>query len=91
MLNSIMDYIRQNHPDAASSIKDDIHWVKTSSAKKIGYTGATYTSNGWTVAIGHAVTAEIIHEVKAEYSNQEIVWQGTITSGIITENNFAKK
>ena len=91
MLRSIMRYIEQKHPDAAPFIKESIAWTKSSSVKRIGYTGATYNGDGWTVTIGHAVTAELIYEVRAEYHSGEIVWTGTIKDSTITEESYTRK
>lgn len=60
-VSTIMDYIKQNHPDAAPFIKEGMSWAKTSGPKQMGYTEATYTGDGWTVTIGRAVTAEIVY------------------------------
>lgn len=88
MLNSVMDYIKANHPDAAPFIKENMKWAETVSAKRPGYTGVTYSASGWTVTIGHAVTAEIIYDVRAEYPSGKIVWVGTIKDSVITEESY---
>ena len=91
MLSTIMAYIKQNHPDAAPFIKEDMSWAKTSSPKQMGYTEATYTGDGWTVTIGHAVTAEVVYEVRAAYDKEAMVWSGTIKDDVITETNYTGK
>ena len=91
MLDSVMDYIKQNHPATAPFIEEDIHWARSTTVRKIGYTRATYTGDGWTVAIGHAITAEVIYEVKAEYAEEGIVWVGTIKDGVVTEKSYTEK
>jgi len=91
MLNSVMNYIKANHPDAAPFIKEKISWTQSSSVKRMGYTASTYTGNGWTVTIGHAVTAEVIYEIRAEYTKEGIVWVGTIKDNVITENSYIKR
>jgi hypothetical protein len=88
MLNSVMDYIKANHADAAPFIKEGMKWTETVPAKRPGYTGVTYSASGWTVAIGHAVTAEIIYDVRAEYRGGKIVWVGIIKEGGITEESY---
>jgi hypothetical protein len=88
MLNSVMDYIKANHTDAAPFIKEDMKWTEAGSAKRPGFTGVTYNAGGWTVAIGHAVTAEVIYDVRAEYRGGKIVWVGTIKEGTITEESY---
>jgi hypothetical protein len=91
MLNSIMHYIEQKHPDAAPFIKENTAWIKSGSIKRIGYTEATYDGDGWTVTIGHAATAELIYEVRAEYHSGEIVWTGIIKDDTITEESYIGK
>ena len=91
MLNNVMDYIKANHPDAAPFIKENMSWTQSSSIKRVGYTEATYNSDGWAVTIGHAVTAEIIYEIKAEYHSGEIVWTGTVKNSTITEESYTAK
>jgi hypothetical protein len=91
MLNSIMHYIEQKHPDVAPFIKENIAWTRSGSVKRVGYTEATYDGDGWAVTIGHAVTAELIYEVRAEYHSGEIVWIGTVKNDIITEESYARK
>jgi len=91
ILNSVMDYIEENHPAAAPFIREGVYWAKTSCPKQMGYTEATYTGDGWTVTIGHAVTAEIVYEVRAAYDKEGIVWNGTIKDEVITETNYTGK
>lgn len=91
MLNNVMTYIKDKHPDAAPFIRDKIQWTNTSTDKRIGYTRSTYTGESWTVTIGHAATAEVRYEVRAEYKNEMIVWMGTIKDSTITEEGYIKK
>ena len=91
MLSMVMAYIKQNHPDAAPFIKEGMSWAKTSGPKQMGYTEATYTGDGWTVTVGHAVTAEVVYEVRAAYDKEGIVWRGTIKDDVITETNYTGK
>ena len=91
MLSTVMAYIKQNHPDATPFMKEGISWAKTSGPKQMGYTEATYTGDGWTVSIGHAVTAEVVYEVRAAYDKEGIVWNGTIKDEVITETNYTGK
>jgi hypothetical protein len=91
MLNGIMNYIKANHPDAKPFIKDKMSWTQNSSIKRVGYTAVTYSGDGWTVTIGHAVTAEVIYEIRAEYNKEDIVWVGTIQDNTVTENSYVKR
>lgn len=90
ILNSVMDYIKQNHPDAAAFIKENMPWTKSSQVIKVGYTRYAYTGDGWTVTIGHAITAEVIYEVTAEYNDERIIWVGTVKDSAITEKSYTK-
>jgi len=91
MLDSVMDYIKQNHPDAAPFIKENIPWTARTEVLSDGYSRDVFTGNGWTVTIGHAVTAEVIYEVTAEYNDERIIWVGMIKGGVITEKSYTKK
>lgn len=91
MLSTVMAYIKQNHPDATPFINESIYWAKTSGPKQMGYTEATYSGDGWSVTIGHAVTAEVVYEVRAAYDKEGIVWSGTIEDDVITETNYTGK
>jgi hypothetical protein len=91
MLNSVMNYIKANHTDAAPFIKENIPWAESSTVKRMGYTGYTYIGDGWTVTIGHAVTAEVIYEIRAEYDSGKIVWTGTVKDNTITEEGYTTK
>ena len=91
MLNSVMNYIKANHPDATPFIKEKMSWSESSSIKRIGYTAFTYMGNGWTVTIGHAVTAEVIYEIRAEYDSGKIIWTSTMKDNTITEEGYTTK
>ena len=90
-LNSVMDYIKQTHPDAAAFIKEDMSWTKTSQTITVGSTQHIYTSDGWTVSISHVIAAEVFYDVRAEYNNEAIVWIGTVKDGVITERGYTTK
>ena len=90
MLNSVMDYMKANHPDAAPFIKENIKWTKSVPERKVGYTDVTYAGSGWTVTIGHAITPEVIYDVRAEYPEKRIVWIGTVKDNVIAEESYTK-
>jgi len=91
MLNSVMGYIKQNHPDATPFIRETMSWTRSSQVISVGHTQYVYTSDGWTVTIGHAVTAEVIYGIRAEYNNERIVWVGMNKAGVITEKSYTKQ
>lgn len=86
-----MDYIKQNHPDAAPLIKENMSWSESSQTTADGYSRFAYTSNDWTVTIGYAITPDVIYDVRAEYKSEEIVWVGKVKSGVITEKSYTKQ
>ena len=87
-LNSVMDYIKQHHSDAAQFISGDISWTRTSQSALPGYTSNVYDGDGWTVTIGRAIVPEFFYEVRAEHSAEAIVWLGRIENGTITETSY---
>ena len=91
ILNRVMDYIKQSHLDAAPFIKENTPWTKSSSVKRMGYSGYTYAGGGWVVSIGHSAAAEMVYDVRAEYDDKGIVWVGTIKDDIITEESYIRK
>jgi uncharacterized metal-binding protein len=91
ILSSVMDYIKENHPNAAPFIRDNMSWTKSSQVIKVGYSRYVYTVDGWAITIGHAATAKVVYEVKAECAQEGIVWVGTIKDDIITEKSYTKK
>ena len=88
--DSVMDYIKQNHLDAAPFIKEDMSWTKSSPVILDGYSRDFFTGDGWKVTVGHAVTAEVIYEVRTEHNGERIVWVGTVKDGTITEESYTK-
>jgi hypothetical protein len=91
MLNSIMAYIRNNHPDAKPFIEDNMEWMRSKMIILPGNTRSIYIANGWTVYISHSATKELFYGIRAEYSNEnKIVWIGEIRDGIVTEKSYSK-
>lgn len=88
--DSVMDYIKQNHPDAAPFIEEDISWTKSSQDITVGHSRYVYTGGCWTLKIGHSITAEVIYGIEAECSEAGILWVGTIKGGTITEEGYTK-
>lgn len=93
MLASIMEYIKQNHPDAAPFINDNIAFTLSSSTGKDtqGYGRATYTGGGWTVNIGSPFVPDYAYDLTADYGNGKIVWLGTSKNGQIEEGSYTKR
>jgi len=92
MLDSVMSYIKQNHPDAAPFINDNIVFTLSSSTGKDtqGYSGATYTGGEWTVTIGRTIVPDSVDGIMADYNNGQIVWIGNSKNGLIEEKSYTK-
>lgn len=88
ILNSVMDYVKQNHSDAAAVINQDISWTRTSQTVRFGYTKNVYAGDGWTVTIGRTIVPEVFYDARAEYGGEAIVWVGRIENGVITESSY---
>lgn len=88
ILNSIMNYIEENHPDAAAFIEGDISWTKVSTTILFGHTQNVYTGDGWTVGIGHTITVEPFLDISAKYNDGAITWVGIIKENVITESSY---
>lgn len=90
MLTKVMDYIKQNHQDAAPFIKENISWSARTEVMSDGYSRDAFTGDGWKVTIGHAIIPEVIYEVRAEHNDGGIVWVGTVKDGAVTEKSYTK-
>lgn len=90
IVKSAMSFIGQHHPEAAALINSGASYAQAGSGGKgkLGYSAVTYTGNGWTIKIGHAVTAEIIYEISADYQNGKITWTGQSKDGTLTEQSY---
>lgn len=90
MLETIMDYIKHNHPDAAVLAEEEMSWTKSDMDIRPGYSRYVYTSDDWTVTIGYAMTLERAYDVRAEYT-ERIVWTGTIKDDVVSEESYLQK
>lgn len=90
MVDSVMEYIKQNHPDAAPFIKDTTSWTPVNPVMKYGYSEITYTGDGWSVTIGHTASPDEEFGVTAAYNGEEVVWTGTVKV-LVTETSYTKK
>ena len=89
VINTVMAYIKQNHPDAAPYIEADIHWTRIEMSRKPGYTGYSFNGGGWMVNIGHPIVADDIYDIRAEYEAARITWVGLLKNGAITEESYS--
>ena len=91
--DAVMDYIRENHPDAAVFI-GDLEWSggRVTPPGLIGYETYVFTSAkptdtiGWTVTIGYPVVYDATYEVTAQYNG--ITWTGTVHDGAVSETSY---
>jgi len=88
MLNSVLAFIKKNHPETSSLVPDTIIWKNEGRSMKPGYTSQVYTGGGWTVSIDHRVTAEPVYDIKAENINAGISWTGRIQNETILETGY---
>ncbi len=89
VLKTVLDYIKENHPEAAVPLEDYSCFTVSSAGKSApGYSRSVYSGGGWNVSIGRPVTREIIYNVRAEYNNGDILWVGRILNGKVEENGY---
>lgn len=89
ILKTIVQYIKENHPEAGLPEADGICYkVDSDSRRKLGYSRSVYSGGGWDISIGRPVTPERIYNVKAEYNNGDIVWVGRVINGKVEEKSY---
>lgn len=88
--DAVMDYIGENHPDAAIYIEDPV-WNVTPPEPIPGWTEYHYIGDGWNVTIGHVVYYDITYEVTSEYRQEGITWTGTVYDGVVNETSYERK
>lgn len=91
ILRTVIEYIREHHPDAGELIKDCDSFSKKSTGKRLqGYSRVLYTGDNWNISIGHAVTPVITYQIEADYNNGAIIWTGQIKNGQVEEKSYEK-
>jgi hypothetical protein len=90
ILTNAMQYIKQHHADAAPFIPDNLAFTAAAPGDKrrTGFSQGVYNGGGWTMTMGHAVTAELVYEISADYNNGKIVWNGFSKDGVISELSY---
>ncbi len=91
MLNSVLAYIKKNHPEAAALIPDALDWTSSDGVRRPGFTSQTYTAAGWVVTVSHTVTLEVTYDIKAENSKAGIVWTGSVQNGTVRETGYQRR
>ena len=92
VINSVLSFIAQHHPETAGLIANNITFAETCSSDKrlLGFSWVTYSGGGWTVTVGHAAVPDYINDVTASYGNGKITWTGTEKNGQVTEASYNK-
>lgn len=92
--NSVMDYIKSNHPETAQFMKDLV-WTggRVTPLNTVGAETYMYYDQGWNVTINYPVVPNPIYNIVADYSSLSIgipfriIWKGTWQNEIINETN----
>jgi hypothetical protein len=93
--DSIMTYIKTNHPEAAQFMKDLV-WTggRVTPANLLGAETYMYYSQGWNVTINYPVVPNPIYKIVADYSAIDvgipyrIIWKGTLQNDFINETSY---
>jgi hypothetical protein len=95
MRDSIMDYIKFNHPETATFMKDLV-WTggRTTPPNLIGAETYVYTSDGWKFTINYPVVPNPEYNITADYSATSIsipyriIWQGSWQNWCVNETSY---
>ena len=95
ILDSIMYYIKANHPETAQFMKDLV-WTggRVTPQNIVGAETFMYYSQGWNVTINYPVVPNAIYNIVADYSATSIgipyriIWQGTWQNEVINEKSY---
>jgi hypothetical protein len=89
VLETVLEYIKENHPDAAVLCGDYSCFKAGSDGKgRLGCRRSVYSGGGWNISIGRPVVREKIYNIRAEYQNGRIIWTGRIINGKIEESSY---
>jgi hypothetical protein len=89
ILITALEYIKENHPDAAAAPVDEACFTVSSDGKRVlGNRKSVYSGGGWNIGIGHPVTPEVIYNIEAVYHKGEIKWSGRIINGQVEELSY---
>lgn len=90
----VMRYLVERHPEVSEHVGDldNMTWKRTGSKLLQGYSEFNYTSDGWKLTIGYAITApqHKTHEILLENTEEGIKWLGVIEEDTITEKSYQK-
>lgn len=93
--DSVMDYIKFNHPETAQFMKDLV-WTggRTTPPNLTGAETYVYTSNGWKFTINYPVIPNPLYNITADYSATSIgipyriIWNGSWQNWCIKETSY---
>ena len=93
--DSVMYYIKSNHPETAQFMKDLV-WTggRVTPSNIVGAETYMYYSHGWNVTINYPVVPNAIYNVTADYSATSVgipyrtIWQGTWQNEAIKETSY---
>jgi hypothetical protein len=95
MRDSVMSFIRSNHPETAQFMTDLV-WTggRVTPPNLVGAETYMYYSQGWNVTISYPVVLNPIYKVVADYSAigisipYRIIWNGTWQNEVINETSY---
>jgi hypothetical protein len=93
--DSIMSYLKSNHPETAQFMKDLV-WIggRVTPANIVGAETYMYYSQGWNVTINCPVVPNAIYNIVVDYSAisigipYRIIWKGTWQNEVINETSY---
>ena len=93
--DSIMYYIKSNHPEAAQFMKDLV-WTggRVTPPNIVGAETYMYYSQGWNVTINYPVVPNAIYNIVADYSAPSIgipyriIWKGNWQNEVINQISY---
>jgi hypothetical protein len=93
--DSVMNYIKSNHPETAQFMKDLV-WTggRVTPPNILGAEKFMYYSQGWNVTIDYHLVPNAIYNIVADYSAPyigipyRIIWNGTWQNEVIIETSY---
>jgi hypothetical protein len=93
--DSIMNFIKSNHPETAQFI-EDLAWTggRVTPQNLVGAETYMYYSLGWNFTLSYPVVPNAIYTITADYSAVSIgipyrvIWQGTWQNEVINETSY---
>jgi hypothetical protein len=93
--DSIMNFIKSNHPETAQFIKD-LTWTggRVTPQNLVGAETYMYYSLGWNLTLSYPVVPNAVYTITADYSAVSIgipyrvIWQGTWQNEVINETSY---